>query len=89
MREITLGARLAALPIELVRLQRALADAGPMGADELDARLDEITMMKFRVGTLQEAHMLSMRLQGSKRREAQLLRQNKAQPMRLAREYQT
>ena len=87
MREITLGARLIELPIELVRLQKALASASPMSADELDAKLDEITMLRFRVSTLEQTHMIAMRLQGSKRREAQLLRQNLAQPSRLARSF--
>ena len=84
-----LGPRSVALKIELVRMQRALAADAPLPADELDARADAISLTKLRIVTLEEVHILAMRLENSKRVEAQLLRQNKAQPHRLAKEFRT
>ena len=72
---------------ELIRLQRALADDAPLPSEQYDTRADAIAIVKARIVVLEEVHILSMRLENSKRRNAQLRRQNLAGPKRLAKAF--
>ena len=84
-----LGGYAVAVKGELVQLQRALAADAPLPVEQYATRADEIATVKARIVTLEECHILAMRLESSRRREAQLLRQNLAGPERLAKEFRT